>query len=107
LREAGSAKLIGQLVHDHSDGPAIEKIMERVSDAHAAGLPIELGREVDRFLSQKTKPFRKMLRDDKLPLSERVAGQLEAARLPILGARTASSSMRRNSNARRNSWAIC
>ncbi len=82
LREAGSAKLIGQLVHDHSDGPAIEKIMERISDAHAAGLPIELAREVDRFFSHKTKPFRKILRDDRLPLSERVAGQLEAALAP-------------------------
>ncbi len=82
LDEAGSAKLIGRLVHRHADGPAIEKIMERVSDAHAAGLPIELGHEVDRLFSQKTKPFRKMLRGDRLPLSERVAGQLETVLAP-------------------------
>ncbi len=97
LREAGSAKLIGQLVHHHSDGSAIEKIMERVSDAHAAGLPIELGREVDRFFSQKTKPFRKMLREDKLPLSERVAGQLEAVLAPYRLSGTASNTWGKNS----------
>lgn len=90
LREAGSAKLIGQLVHNHLGGPAIEKIMERVSDAHAAGLPIELGREVDRFFSQKTKPFRKILCDDGLPLSERVADQLETVLAPYRLRDTAS-----------------
>lgn len=90
LREAGSAKLIGRLVHDHADGQAIEKIMERVSDAHAAGLPIELGREVDRFFNQKTEPFRKILRDDRLPLSERVADQLETVLAPYRLSGTAS-----------------
>lgn len=96
LREVGSAKLIGELVHGQPDGTAIEKIMERLSDAHAAGLPIELGREVDRFFSQKTKSFRKMLRADRLPLSQRVADQLEVVLAPYRLSGTGSSTWLKN-----------
>ena len=84
LQETGSAKVVAKLCRhtaaaSGTDGQAIAEIMDRVSDAHRAGLPIELGREICRFFTQKEKPFRKLLRSDhRLPLSEGVANQLHS-----------------------------
>ena len=85
LRETGSAKVVANLLRGHpaatagTDGIAIAEIMDRVSDAHGAGLPIELGREVGGFFAQKEKPFRRILRSDhRLPLSEGVGDHLHS-----------------------------
>jgi CRISPR-associated DxTHG motif protein len=62
LRETGSAKGIANLLRTHSSASpgkeafSIARIMDRVSDAHGAGLPIELGREVGMFFVQKERP---------------------------------------------------
>ncbi|MDX2150228.1 MAG: TM1812 family CRISPR-associated protein [Bryobacteraceae bacterium] len=87
LRETGSARPIAAALQKHADsGPearAIGDIMRRASDAHAAGLPIELGNAVDTYLSQKGKSLRKLLRDEhKLPLLAKVAEQLEGLLVP-------------------------
>jgi hypothetical protein len=86
LRETGSAKVVAKLLRGHpsaatkgTNGKALAEIMDRVSDAHGAGLPIELGREVDRFFAHKEEAFRKMLGSDhRLPLAEGVADQLHS-----------------------------
>ncbi|MGD0775997.1 MAG: TM1812 family CRISPR-associated protein, partial [Candidatus Solibacter sp.] len=105
LRETGSAKVVAKLLRGHpaaaptgTDGKALAERMDRVSDAHGAGLPIELGREVGRFFAQKEKSFRKILRSDhRLPLSEGVGDQLhsllEAYRLNGTGSNTSSKRM--------------
>jgi hypothetical protein len=84
LRETGSAKVVAKLLRGPAattgtDGKAVAEIMDRVSDAHGAGLPIELGREVGRFFAHKEESFRKMLGSDhRLPLAEGVADQLHS-----------------------------
>lgn len=86
LRETGSAKVVAALLRDHpadataaSDGKSIAKLISLVSDAHEAGLPIELGRAVGKFFEQKEKRFRKLLRSDhRLPLSDRIADRFHS-----------------------------
>lgn len=81
LRETGSAKVIAGLLRGHPDageeGKNVAEIMVRLSDAHGAGLPIDLGREVDRFFTEQETAFRKMLGSNhRLPLAREVGDQL-------------------------------
>lgn len=82
LRETGSAKLIGELVAQNGIGREIKALMERLSDAHAAGLPIELGRQVDQYFTFRADPLRRSLRQDGVPLANRLADAIEAGIQP-------------------------
>lgn len=86
LRETGSAKVVATLLRGHpaaatpgAEGTAIAKLINLVSDAHEAGLPIELGRAIGTFFEQKERPFRRLLRaDHRLPMSDRIADQFHS-----------------------------
>ena len=81
LRETGSTIPLADALRtgpQRQSARGVSDALSRISAAYLSGLPIELGREADRFRSQCLKPLRRLLRDDhRLPLSRELADRIE------------------------------
>jgi hypothetical protein len=77
LNDTGSAQLVAKLVAE-SGPPAAEvsRSLELVAEAHASGLPIELGFTAAQFLDRHADDLRELLRQQNLPLADALVDNL-------------------------------
>lgn len=86
LGETGSAAAIAKILKRATDSCSreIARDLQRMSEAYLSGLPLEVGCVMRRLLREKIKPLRRILRNDhRLPLSDELISQLEAALYPL------------------------
>ncbi len=80
LRETGSTVPLADALRAGPESQSTRKVsdeLSRLSEAYLSGLPLELGREADRFRSQSLKPLRRLLRDDhRLPLASELVDRI-------------------------------
>lgn len=80
LRDTGSAHAIAELVKG-SDPTAdhVRDALRTLAEAHASGLPIELGYLAGQFLDQHVEDLRALLHAQRLPLADRLVQDLATA----------------------------
>ena len=87
LRETGSTVPLADALRAGPQSQSTRKVsdeLSRLSEAYLSGLPLELGREADRFRSQSLKPLRRLLRDDhRLPLAGELVDRIEEMIAPV------------------------
>ena len=71
LRDTGNAHLVAQLVAESGPEAAeVSRSLELVAEAHASGLPLELGYTAAQFLDRHEASLRELLRQRNLPLAD-------------------------------------
>ena len=77
LRDTGNAHLVAKLVAESgAEATKVSRSLELVAEAHASGLPIELGYTAAQFLDHHVDNLRVLLRQRNLPLADTLVENL-------------------------------
>ena len=78
LEATGSTTAMAHLIAEYGAGglPAgLSTLLQRLTESYQSGLPLELGRDVTQ-LREKTKPLKKLLRQQNLPLADELVDRI-------------------------------